>query len=256
MYGKNKRSKYVRRGLEGWIMTYGDMMSLLLTFFILIVSFSSIQESKFDEAISSLRQAFGVLSDQSAVMESPRPPVPETPLLARTEVIPELRRLERSLLVEGLAETVGVESTVDGIAFRISAPFLFASGEATLKAETREVLDRLAEFCAQFGHEMRVEGHTDAVPIKTSRYPSNWHLSAARAVAVAELLQEAGIPPERISATGYGEFRPVADNATPAGQAANRRVEIFLTLAPRPIVSDGLPLQAIVPIAAGAGADP
>ena len=130
MYEKNRRSVVVRRGLEGWIMTYGDMMSLLLTFFILIVSFSTIQESKFDEAVSSLQEAFGVLTSQDSVIELNRPVVPERQLAVQSEVLPELRRLERSLLIEGLADDIEVETSDEGVAFRISAPFLFPSGEA------------------------------------------------------------------------------------------------------------------------------
>ena len=248
MYGKHRRSVIVRRGLEGWIMTYGDMMSLLLTFFILIVSFSTIQESKFNEAVSSLQEAFGVLTSQDSVIELNRPVVPERQLAVESEVMPELRRLERSLLIAGLADAIEVETSDEGVAFRISAPFLFPSGEATLKADTQGLLTQLADFFARFGYEVQIEGHTDTVPISTPRYPSNWYLSAARAVAVAGVLQRLGVPPERISATGFGEYRPIADNTTAAGKTKNRRVEIFLQVEAQQINRGGLPLQPIVPI--------
>jgi len=229
-------------------MTYGDMMSLLLTFFILIVSFSTIQESKFDEAVSSLQEAFGVLTSQESVIELNRPVVPERQLAVQSELLPELRRLERSLLIEGLADDIEVETSDEGVAFRISAPFLFPSGEAVLKADTQGLLTQLADFFTHFGYEVQIEGHTDTVPISTPRYPSNWYLSAARAVAVAGVLQRLGVPPERLSATGFGEYRPIADNTTAAGKTKNRRVEIFLKVEAQQINRGGLPLQQIVPI--------
>ena len=179
-----------------------------------------------------------MLTSQDSVIELNRPVVPERQLAVQSEVLPELRRLERSLLIEGLADDIEVETSDEGVAFRISAPFLFPSGEAVLKADTQGLLTQLADFFARFGYEVQIEGHTDTVPINTPRYPSNWYLSAARAVAVAQVLQQLGVPPERISATGFGEYRPIADNSTAAGKTKNRRVEIFIV--PKDVVKGGI----------------
>jgi len=92
------------------------------------------------------------------------------------------------------------------------------------------VLDEISRFFAKYPYQIRVEGHTDDVPIHSDKFASNWELSAARAVTVARYFQGLGVVPERLAATGFGEYRPIADNATPEGRAANRRVEIFLSL--------------------------
>jgi chemotaxis protein MotB len=135
-----------------------------------------------------------------------------------------------------------VEITATGVTFRIAAPVLFASGTASLKREDTGVLEELAGMIRKYPYEVRVEGHTDDRPIATLFFPSNWHLSAARAVTVASRLQELGVAPQRLGATGYGEFRPLDDNATPAGRERNRRVEIFLEIDRQREVGDHLPL--------------
>ncbi len=230
---------------NGWIMTYGDMMSLLLTFFVLIVSFSSIQESKFKNAAISLRAAFGVLTDVPSVISMPEPIVPRPEARLHEDVLAEVKRLERSLLDLGVAQEVDVEVTETGVAFRIQAPFMFDSGRAALRPETLGMMDNLAQFFHKFPYPIRIEGHTDSVPISTVRFPSNWDLSAARAVAVARRLQEGGVAPQRIEAVGMGEYRPLDGNDTAAGRARNRRVEIFLRLE-----DDQAPPRAL-PTAAG-----
>ncbi len=242
---RNQRPIVVKQGLALWVMTYGDMMSLLLTFFVLIVSFSSMQEAKFNEAAASLRQAFGVLSAPSTVVEFNEPMVPPSRSDVDAEVAFEVQELERSLLAEDMANAVEIEMNENGVEFRISAPFLFPSGGADLQMDRTGVLAKLATLFRKFPYEIEVEGHTDSIPISTSRYPSNWDLSAGRAVAVARYFQGLEVPPDRISATGFGEFRPIADNATAEGRSRNRRVEIFLKLDRADLVRKPLPLQDI-----------
>jgi chemotaxis protein MotB len=239
----------VKKGLDEWVMTYGDMMSLLLTFFVLIVSFSSMQETKFEQAAQSLKVAFNVLEKPEAVIELNTPIVPrkeyDTP--ADLEFLFEVRSIEKVVLEQQQEKDVQVEITDEGVLFRMSAPFLFASGQAELLPEAAPLLDRLARMFRKFPAAVRVEGHTDDIPIQSGRFPSNWELSATRAVAVARYFQGTGLPPERLSATGYGEFQPVADNATPEGRAANRRVEILLKWRPRETdKQDALPVEEAV----------
>ena len=224
-----KKNIVVKKGLDEWVMTYGDMMSLLLTFFVLIVSFSSMQEVKFEQAAQSLKEAFGVLAKPEAVIELNQPLVPrhefrETDL----QFLYEVRSIEKAVLEQGREQDVQVEIRDDGVLFRMTAPFLFGSGNADLRPESAPLLDRLARMFRKFPAEVRVEGHTDDVPIASARFPSNWELSAARAVSVARYFQGAGLPPGRLAAVGYGEHRPVAENATAEGRSRNRRVEILL----------------------------
>ncbi len=231
-------------GVASWMVTYGDLMSLLLTFFVLLVSFSTIQEAKFYEAIQSLQGAFGVLKNPPTALEFNELLVPNLSKQERSEILHEFGKLEQSLLDEGLDTEVDIRMTGEGIAFQIDDSLLFGSGRADLRPKSHPVLDRLAAFLAKFHQDVEITGHTDALPMSSVRFPSNWELSAARAIAVARHIQARGIDPRRIRATGFGEFRPVADNDSAEGRARNRRVELFLKLSePRRDWIETLPLE-------------
>ncbi len=231
-------------GIPGWVVTYGDMMSLLLTFFILLISFSTIQETKFKEAMESLQGALGVLEEYPTMIEQPNVLIPQPRQTDNSEIYYQVRQLEQFLLKENLDQAVRVEVTDDGIKLSIVDSVLFASAKADLQATALDLLDRIAVMVDGVGQEVTVSGHTDSVPINTPRFPSNWELSAARAISVARRFQDLGIAPERISATGFGEWRPIDDNDTSQGRAANRRVEIFLKTAKTQTTRhEGLPLE-------------
>jgi chemotaxis protein MotB len=226
---KKCKNVVIKQGLDDWVMTYGDMMSLLLTFFVLIVSFSSMQETKFEQAVSSLHEAFGVLKSAESVLEFDTPIVPNhEPQEEEAEFLYEVRSIEKMLLENGLDKQVEVQVTGDGVLVRMNSEFAFNTGGATLQKEPKAVLNQLASFFKKFPYRIRVEGHTDSVPINSAKFPSNWELSAARAVAVARYFQGMGLPPEKIAATGLGEFHPIGDNDSAKGREKNRRVEIFL----------------------------
>lgn len=243
-----KKNIVVKKGLDDWVMTYGDMMSLLLTFFVLIVSFSSMQESKFEQAAESLKEAFGVMAQPEHVIEINKPLIPrKNDRESDLEFLFEVRNLEKVVLEENLDDQVTIETRQDGVLVRLPAPLLFKSGKAELLEVSQPLLDKLALLFRKFPGEVRVEGHTDDVPIHSPVFPSNWELSSSRAVAVARYFQGLGIPPMRLAATGYGEYRPQTTNETPEGRATNRRVEILLARvdAPQPAAKD-LPLEAPV----------
>ncbi len=215
-------------GIPGWVVTYGDMMSLLLTFFILLLSFSSIQETKFKQAMESLQTALGVFHNSDTIIEFENVVVPKDEGAADEEMLYEFRQLEQYLLDEGLDDQVEVSMTDQGIQIKIEDEFLFSSGKAVLQGTAGAVLAKISDFLDGKATTIEVSGHTDSLPINTPQFPSNWELSAARAIAVARSLQGTGIQPARLRATGYGEFRPIADNGTPDGRSKNRRVEIFM----------------------------
>lgn len=243
---KKCKNIIIKQGLDDWVMTYGDMMSLLLTFFVLIVSFSSMQETKFNQAAASLSDAFGVMTSPESVIEFNDPIVPQHSPNEDAEVLYEVRSVEKMLLDEGLNDQVEVKVTDDGVLFSINAPFMFTSGGADLKNEPKTVLDKLASFFAKFPYQVKIQGHTDSIPINSAQYPSNWELSAARAVSVARYFQSLGMPPEQIEATGYGEHRPIAENNSAEGRAKNRRVEIFLKLDKKDLPKAGaLPFEKV-----------
>ncbi len=243
---KKCKNIIIKQGLDDWVMTYGDMMSLLLTFFVLIVSFSSMQETKFNQAAASLADAFGVMSSPESVIEFNTPIVPSHSPSEDAEVLYEVRSVEKMILDEGLENEVTVKVTDDGVLFSINAPFMFTSGGAELKNEPKEVLDKLSGFFTKYPYKIKIQGHTDSIPMNSAKYPSNWELSASRAVSVARYFQGKGIPPKQIEATGYGEHRPIADNATAEGRSKNRRVEIFLQLDKKDLPKGGqLPFDRV-----------
>ena len=243
-----KKNIVVNQGLDGWVMTYGDLMSLLLTFFVLIVSFSSMQESKFEQAAESLKEAFGVMAQPEHVIELNKPLIPrKSDREGNLEFLYEVRDLEKTVLEENLDDQIMIETRDDGVLIRLPAPLLFRSGQAVLLDVSQPVLKKLASLFRKFPGEVRVEGHTDNIPITSASFPSNWELSSARAVAVARYFQGLGIPPGRLAATGYGEYRPQGSNDTDDGRATNRRVEILLARVSAPALADrDLPLETPV----------
>jgi chemotaxis protein MotB len=205
------------------------MMSLLLTFFILLLSFSSIQESKFKQAMESLQTALNMFHNDQTIIEFDEMVVPREDGGPTEEMLYEFRQLEQYLLEESLDDQVEVSLTNEGIQIKIEDEFLFSSGRADLQKSAGAVLDKISGFLDGKPNAIEVSGHTDSLPINTARFPSNWELSAARAIAVARQMQNSGIHPSRMRASGFGEYRPIADNGTPDGRAKNRRVEIFMT---------------------------
>ena len=225
---KHKRPIIVKQGLAGWVMTYGDMMTLLLTFFVLIVSFSSLQDAKFKEVALSLRRAFGIMIEPQSVIRVSDPIIPRFDIQEHRDILIEVDAVKTELIDLGLSNEIELDFTPEGIVFRLEAAVLFAPGSAELSPGSRLPLRTIASFLKKFPGEIRVEGHADSTPISTARFPSNWELSASRSAAVARYFQGMDLPPERMAATGLAEFRPMADNATAEGRARNRRVEIFL----------------------------
>lgn len=237
------KEEEARPRLSGWIMTYGDMMSLLLTFFILLVSFSTIQDAKFQEATVSLQGAFGVLSNPPTTIKMQEIIVPQLNKKEQEDIIFEFRKLEQVLVVENLDSMVDMQLTKDGVLFQINDGVLFASASADLSSTSHKVLTEISHFMSKFRYEIEISGHTDSVPIKTLKYPSNWELSSARAISVARFLISCDLVPDRIKAVGFGEYRPISTNKTHSGRSENRRVEIFLKLD-----DNNLPIEFELPI--------
>jgi chemotaxis protein MotB len=125
-----------------------------------------------------------------------------------------------------LDKAIEIMETEEGMLIRMANPILFESGKADLRPEAYEVLERLFGILSTFDAKIRVEGHTDNVPINNERYPSNWELSAARAINVLKFFNRLGIEGERLTAVGHGKFHPLVDNDTPENRSQNRRVEI------------------------------
>ena len=216
--------------LPAWMTTFSDLMSLLLTFFVLLLSFSSVSEEDFNRALGALQGALGVLHGEPILTSPIRLNVP----ILRgdiTEARPTLHdakaEIEREIQLEQQQRNVEVFQSAEGITIRISDRALFDSGQARLKEEFIPLLGKIGGVLARMPNRVEIEGHTDNVPIRTEQFPNNYWLSSARALNVLDVFhREVGIAPERLSAVGYGEFRPLVDNATSENRAKNRRVEI------------------------------
>lgn len=221
-----------------WMTTFSDMATLLLTFFIMIVSMSSVEVEKFKEAISYFPGRTSFMQEDAVL--PPVTPQVMVDLPADGEEPTQMVNAERFedlleyLEAEGLQDKVEVNLTEQGLHVVIVDSIMFASGEANLLSKSRDVLTQVARVLGESAKSVVVEGHTDDRPIATSRFPTNWELSGARAFSVVRFLlgQPSTLDPSGYVGIGYGEFRPVESNASAAGRAKNRRVEILFSWEP------------------------
>lgn len=251
------------QGGERWLLTYADMITLLMALFMVLFSISSVNVSKFKTLQQTLKEAFsgqilpGGKALQQAGATANASHVPST--TSATTVMPfaaqgvqslggmsssraaaaaaeqaSFERLKREIEQyahsHGLSEDVEVAIEPRGLVIRmLTDKLLFPSGQATLSPGAYPLLERIAQLIEiDRVHPIAVEGNTDNIPIHTATFPSNWQLSTARASTVVQFLISAGVAPSRLSAIGYAEQHPIASNATEAGRARNRRVEVVL----------------------------
>lgn len=214
-----------------WMTTYGDMVTLLLTFFILMFAMSTISEQKFLQAANSLAQALGVLEKNVSVIGEFSPAIGTTGVTREhIDMLQSMEQIANIFQEESLEELASVEITGPGeVLIRMGDELLFDPGESELKSRALRVLAGIAASVTGRTESVYVEGHTDNVPINTPEFPSNWELSSARALQVVRLFEEQGIPPEQLAAVGHSQYIPIAPNDTPESRAQNRRVELWIT---------------------------
>lgn len=281
-------------GAPAWMATYGDMVTLLLCFFVLLFSMSSVDVAKFKAALSSfndqidifpggdaltdgelLNNGISQLNDIQVVFTGGMPnnddgddtspggkegedsedgsdsqdqqndQSQEQETNVNEEVSQEYQQqmdearaiaeaFEDKIALEGFDSQVLISYTANYVKFTIQGEFLFDSAKANLKSDALLAIGAIATILKEekySGYDIQIEGHTDNLDINNTQFPNNWILSSYRAYAVLEeLLDEYGFDPEQVAATGYGEFRPIADNSTAEGRALNRRVEIKVLL--------------------------
>ncbi|RUR33428.1 type VI secretion system protein TssL [Vreelandella andesensis] len=250
--------------IPAWMVTYADLMSLLLCFFVLLLSFAEIDAEKFRRVAEELSKAFGVQRDveatqipmgTSAVLQHFSPAVPDRTLLDEvrqrtTQQQPQLesmrsmldaQRRQRTLQVADSLEALLKASSLEGVAsievdqfrvvVRISEQGTFGSGNADVMPAFAGLLAELSTVLAAVSGTISIEGHTDNVPIQTSRFQSNWDLSALRASSVANVLVATEqLTPEKLMIQGFADTRPLVSNNTAEGRAVNRRVELKIDL--------------------------
>jgi chemotaxis protein MotB len=229
-------------GEQRWLVSYADFITLLFAFFVVMYAFARSQEVQLIELSDTLSAAFEarpraldpiqvgdpLLARSPHVVDASPEPGYADPEEGDSRIEPSVEPLlERFAGLQGVAAPE-VASNTDWLEISLSSEVLFDAGSTTLRAAALPVLEEVAAFIGEFDNPVTVEGYTDNVPVSSSRFPSNWELSAFRASVVARFLEERGIDRARISAVGYGENHPVATNATPEGRARNRRVDVIV----------------------------
>lgn len=224
-------------GAPAWVVTFGDLMSLLLCFFVLMLSFSEMDRKRYRVISGSIKQAFGI-QRKLPVFESPK----GQKIIAREfdqaiaqarilEEIVDPLRLELKGKFKDLKDQVDIIMTEKLVKILLMGETTFDSGKADIRPLYKPLLKKIGSLLAKTDGDIIIAGHTDNVPLQGGRFHSNLGLSGARAGSVAEfLLNNSAIKSERVSTMGFGEFRPLAPNGTAEGRQKNRRVEIIISM--------------------------
>jgi chemotaxis protein MotB len=234
---------------DRWLVSYADFITLLFAFFVVLYAFAKADQKKQRQVSAAIDTAFhslGIFSDltrrpsggtsTAAGINEPGLPMNivmgenlASPAQVKNDLNNIRRELEQTLAKQVASRSVSIQMGRDGLVISLREAGFFDSGSAIPKPETLPTLRRIAVSLGRTPYDVRIEGHTDNIPIHTAEFDSNWELSAARATRIARLfLDLEAIPPERISAAGYAEFHPVAGNDTAEGRAQNRRVDLVV----------------------------
>jgi chemotaxis protein MotB len=243
---KERRKAHVSQ--DRWMVSYADFITLLFAFFVVLYAFAKADQKKqmpvsvaIDDAFRSLgifpdatrKPADGATATGVDPAAIPMNIVMGEDVLSPAKVKEDLdnirRDLEQKLSNQVAMHTVSIQMGRDGLVISLREAGFFASGSAVPKPETLSTLRQVAASLGRTPYDLRIEGHTDNVPIHTAEFDSNWELSSARATRIARLFLDLKvISPQRISAAGYSEFHPVARNSTAEGRSENRRVDLVV----------------------------
>lgn len=255
-----KKNEEAPKGSPAWMATFGDLMNLLLCFFVLLFSMSTVDAEKFEKVVASFQSAFSILpsggasigdgqmissgvsqlemfdvyynemantsAEESEEGESDVVEAYEEQALSESEEMAE--QIESAIERYGIQDQVEIDFNASYVVLNMNGALLFDSGKSDIRSEAYPLIDKLGKIISTYSENIiEVEGHTDNVPIHSSKYEDNSVLSMYRAHTVAEYLREStAIEPGHIKSSGRGEYIPIADNTTPEGRARNRRVEI------------------------------
>jgi chemotaxis protein MotB len=217
---------------KAWLTTYADMVTLLLTFFVLLATMSQAHEAKFREVMESIQYALGAERARGGhVGRVDLHDVPDRDLTHASGLEEEmlLKDLRQRVKQKNLDDVVQLYRDGRRLVIRVKGHALFASGSAELNPEAKDVLQEIVSMVSDYSrHHLDIKGHTDDIPISTPEFASNWELSAIRATKVLRYMVESGIAAYRMTATGYADTDPLAPNTSAANRALNRRVEFVL----------------------------
>ena len=229
-----KRSSEESSNSMGWMVTFSDLITLLLTFFVLLLTMCSLEAGKIEQFQAACTQAMGVLLEgkysqvQERIITSSKKRIDEK-VIKTDNFLKQYSGLKTILLQENERGNVEFKEMEKGMSIIIRDNFLFRTGRSEINQAGGSVLQKIGNSIKNFEGTVMVEGHTDNVPISSERFPSNWELSTARAVSVVRYLSEVvGADPDKFSAVGYGDTKPKGPNDTPNNRGKNRRVEIIL----------------------------
>ena len=209
-----------------WLLTYGDIITLLMIFFVLLFSTSKVSQEKFDQVAQSINESLNRPGPDPKSSDTVLPP------LAEAQII-----LEQLIKKEGLEQKMTTKLTKAGLMIELSSNTFFDSGSADVRSSMLKTLQDLSHVIQNLptnDYRVEIEGHTDNVPIRTARFPSNWELSAMRSINVLHIFEETGLPKDRITATAFAETKPKVANTNASGvnlpqnQAKNRRVVVYI----------------------------
>jgi len=237
---------------ERWLLTYSDLITLLMIFFVVLYSMSKVDVQKFQAVAESLNRALsGGTPAKIELSTSPTGPAVILPGSQYKATNPATRatninasqengdiekmsidaikaKLDKFAADNGIQTKLITSIEERGLVVSIQETLLFESGSAEITARARDILEKITTVLASAPNQIKVEGHTDNLPIHTPQFASNWELSVIRSTNVVQILQRDGITPDRLSATGYGEYRPLSSNDTDAGRAKNRRIDLVI----------------------------
>ncbi len=247
MSRRNKKTPEDKPKADAWLTTYSDMITLVLTFFILLFSFSTMDVIKWQTIVKSLQGALGPLDKNNSIVgetvnESEREQeidrnkditedITEEFLRYQEETrkLEEIRaQLNRYVVEKGLENNVFISIEERGLVLRLQDSVLFEKSKADLMPESNGILKEVTAVLTDIENPLRIEGHTDDLPIHTEKFPSNWELSTTRATNVLRYLMNNGFEGARLSAVGYGEYHPIASNDSEENRSKNRRVDIVI----------------------------
>lgn len=244
-----KRRQEEPENLERWLVSYADFITLLFAFFVVMYAISSVNEGKYRVLSDTMEAAFNNRPiNIEPVPVKPDSPSPDPSVLESSDPVPR-----NSPIIEMLQETakdnalgeiaddfeqafsplieqdlINIDRNDLWVEIEINTSLLFRSGEAELEEVALPVLSKIAGILQRYPNFIQVEGYTDNLPINTYMFPSNWELSSARAASVVHVFMNNGVRPDKMAAIGYGEYRPITDNATAEGRRSNRRVVLAI----------------------------
>ncbi|MCD6161886.1 MAG: OmpA family protein [candidate division Zixibacteria bacterium] len=230
LFQRNKSAFEDNENLDRWLLTYADLITLLLAFFVILYSMSRVDAGKFNNISGALSGVFkGDEELGKKFTEQLSSKLVVNKLLKRGNLIVLKDQVDKISQQFKLGSIINTEIQTRGLVIHLSESAFYDPGKADLKQDAKKILDLLSVQLLKIPNHIRVEGHTDNLPIHTARFPSNWELSTTRATnCLRYFLEKYPFPAARISALGYAEYRPITNNDTAEGRAKNRRVDIII----------------------------